>query len=286
MTRDERTVLTVDLGNTNASAALVRVSAGAVLSVRRLTSWAHSSPVTLRDPSEPIAKIERGFGDETVHRCALSAVGGHGVELDLRAELERLGLQVELHPSPGLDLLIDSPETCGFDRQYAMRAALETLRGRSSSGETCHGHAIVVDAGTALTVDAGRIGDQGSLEFLGGSIALGPGELVRSITAAGARLPEFEIDPAVHVPALGRSTTGALRSGAVVGFRGAVRELVHSIASEAFGGLEGVELFLTGGASAFAQPALLGAEGAGHIHEAPLVHEGLAHAALAGGSPR
>ena len=136
---------------------------------------------------------------------------------------------------------------------------------------------IVIDAGTALTVDAGRIEAGGGRTFLGGAIALGPGQLAAALTAAGARLPAFSLEG--DAPALGRSTTDALRSGVITGFRGVVRELCSGIAAEAFGGTDGVVAYLTGGARGFARTAV-GQVFAETVEDESLVHAGLARAAL------
>jgi type III pantothenate kinase len=123
----------------------------------------------------------------------------------------------------------------GEDRLFAARGALE-LVGRS---------AIVVDAGTALTVDALRAGESGErAAFLGGAIAPGPDLLSASLGSGTAQL--YAIDPRPGVPALGRDTREALESGVCVGFLGAARELVRRVAEEA--GFRAPDLVLTGGA--------------------------------------
>ena len=211
-----------------------------------------------------------------VERCAISAVGAIDSQVALERIVDGRGLDVTVFPSPGLELRIDSPETCGADRQYAVRAALERA---AASGEE---RVLVVDAGTALTVDAGQIEGDARV-FLGGAIAPGPGTLARALSDAGARLPTFEVQPHSEehpVPALGRSTDEALRSGVVVGFHGAVLELARAISVEAFGDASEVKVFLTGGARAFALAALEGVFDAKVVIEPSLVHHGLAIASV------
>lgn len=268
-------VLTIDLGNSGASAALVRLDGAEVVSSTRTALFSGTRSDDAHGALEALlaAPVE---GAPAVERCAISAVGA----IDSQHALERLvdgrGLDVSVYPSPGLDLWIESPETCGADRQYAMRAALE--RAAASGAD----RVIVVDAGTALTVDAGRI-EGFARVFLGGAIAPGPGTLARALSDAGARLPSFDVRPSTHdrpVPALGRSTDDALRAGVVVGFRGTVAELARSVVADAFDDGDGVRVFLTGGARAFALDALEGVFGGTVVIEPSLVHHGLAIAAV------
>ena len=218
-------------------------------------------------------------------------MGEPAEERRVRALLEGLGLTAPEQPDPGLDLRIDHPETCGVDRLLAARAAAELVRGRAAAGAPVQG-LIVVDAGTAVTVDAVAL-DGERPAFLGGAIAPGPGTLARSLGEAGARLHEVSLEGGVE--ALGRSTERALRAGVVVGFHGAVRALCESIAREAFGerapsgdsaspsagaprGERPILGVLTGGASALARGAVTEALGAPPLEEPLLVHLGLAAA--------
>lgn len=245
-----RRVLTLDLGNTSGSLAVVGARSASILAAGPADALAEWWPADLE-------RCESG---------ALSAVGGHGAEARAAELLGRSCARVLVRPDAGLVLDIDSPETCGSDRQYAMRAALARTGGP----------VLVVDAGTALTVDAGTLRD-GQPVFLGGSISLGPGSTAAAITARGARLPDFDF--AVDSPALGRSTLEALAAGVAVGFRGAVRELARGIAGEAFGPGPAPAVHLCGGARAFARGVLLEEFGGALVEEPLLVHLGLALAA-------
>jgi pantothenate kinase type III len=162
----------------------------------------------------------------------------------------------DFRPDPGLRVDCRAPEEVGRDRLFAARGALEL----SPVG------AIVVDAGTALTVDAVRA--EGV--FLGGAIAPGPALLARVLAEGTARLPR--IAPSERAPALGRDTEEALQVGVVHGFRGAARELVDRV-SEA-SGLAQVPVVLAGGARGFLrEPTAFPAR---RVREEPdLVHIGL-----------
>lgn len=228
--------------------------------------------------------------------AAISSVAGAGsYERLVSAVSAGITGPVLAPPATGLELDVRHPETVGHDRLFAAAAALA----RAGSG------ALVVDAGTALTVDAvlASEGERGQVErcspiagpssdpaadtgaapapgrilpggiFLGGAIAPGPGLLARSLAEGGAQLPEVSAELAVP-PALGRHTADALRSGILVGFVGAARELVARLREET--GLGSAPLFLTGGARALLRDGLSGAREVEH-----LVHEGLLAALLA-----
>jgi type III pantothenate kinase len=159
---------------------------------------------------------------------------------------------------------VRTPQTVGRDRLYAARGALEWT-GRA---------AVVIDAGTALTVDAVRPLDDGPFAgaFLGGAIAPGPALLADALARGGALLPRVE--PELDVPALGRDTPSALRAGIAVGFAGAARELAARVAAEA--GLGGAPIVLTGGARAYVRDVLL--DDFEVLEDEHLVHRGLAAA--------
>lgn len=267
-------VWTLDLGNTNASLASTSLrgpSSSEGLAVTTLLASGPSAPLDwLDEVLGALQDPERPFGEGRTF-AAVSAVGAPALEESAAGILQRFGARTLVRPDAGLVLDIESPETCGSDRQYAMRSALEQAR---AAGATC---ALVVDAGTALTVDAGEW--RASVPtFLGGAIALGPGSAALALERAGARLPRVELR--VDAPALGRSTTEAIAAGVIVGFRGAVRELVRGVLAEAFSARSKPQVFLTGGARSFAAPALEGLPGGAPVLDPLLVHRGLALAAL------
>jgi len=251
-------VLTLDLGNTNASLALADPAGAGDAPVQRLLAAGSGRDLAWID------EAAKHIG--AVDVAAISAVGAEACEDEAAALLARFAPDVRVRPAAGLTMAIRNPETCGFDRQYAMRAALEAAR---AAGRT---RAIAIDAGTALTVDAGALRG-GAPTFLGGAIAVGPGTAADALTRSGARLPRFELTPVA--PALGRSTPEALAAGVAVGFRGAVRELAREVAREAFGGAGDVHVSLTGGARAFAEAALDDLGAATVVTDPLLVHRGL-----------
>ena len=122
----------------------------------------------------------------------------------------------------------DEPARVGVDRLLNALAAYERTAG------AC----IVVDAGSAVTVDA----VDASGAFLGGAIVAGPGLAAAALHDHTAQLPCME--PRVPESAIGRNTGAAIEAGLYHACRGAVAELVGAIAAEA-GGVEHV--LATGG---------------------------------------
>ena len=235
-----------------------------------------------------VAAVPRPF-----RRVAVASVASDERLAALTSTLADEGLRAPLvNPSSGLHLALERPETCGFDRQYAARAAL----GRQA------GPCVVVDAGTALTVDAvvpaghpsaralEAIGGTAPVDvagvFLGGAIAPGPRMLAEALGRGGARLWEVDLSP--DAPALGRSSDEAMRSGVVVGHAGAAVHLARAVARGAgLGELDrATPVWLTGGAAPFVRYALEEAFGS-ELHVATgLVLEGLAAAIGGTGSDR
>lgn len=208
-------------------------------------------------------------------RAAVAGAGGGRALISCVAaarDLDRVtaicaqgGLEVSTNPEVGLRTDCHEEHTIGRDRLYA---ALGVWQASGAS-------AIVVDAGTALTVDALRGAADGGV-FLGGAIAPGPELLARSLAAGTADL--YEVQARADAPALGKRTLDALTAGVSVGFRGAAQELIRQVAREAQFSME-VPVWLTGGAA----PLLDGIE---VLTERPcqrdplLVHRGLCATSL------
>jgi type III pantothenate kinase len=231
--------LTVDLGNTRAKLALWDDVPELPAAPLERADWP-SGPALAHELAQRAQAWSALHGE--LRGIALAAVGSRELESEVAHALsERWPDRLVREPACGLQLELRSHETIGRDRLYAARGAAARLR-RS---------AIVVDAGTALTVDALRIDASGRAAFLGGAIAPGPELALRALALHGARLPAIAlraVAPAA-VPALGRDTQEALRAGAVHGLRGTARALVDAIAHEAQ--LEDCPVALTGGARAY-----------------------------------
>jgi type III pantothenate kinase len=134
-----------------------------------------------------------------------------------------------------IDVRVERPTEVGADRLVNAFAAARF-----------HGTpAIVVDIGTATTVDA--VGSDGA--FLGGAIAAGPQMCLDALAAGTAKLPRVEL--AGSPRAIGRNTAEALLAGAVHGHTGAVSELIARVRAELPEITEALapRIILTGGGS-------------------------------------
>jgi type III pantothenate kinase len=130
------------------------------------------------------------------------------------------------------------PETIGADR----------LANAVAGWERYHAPVIVADFGTALTFDV----ITGDGRYIGGVIAPGLPLMTDYLAERTALLPHIELGGRYH--AVGRSTREAMQIGAIVGYRGMVREIFDHVKA----GLNdpGVRLCATGGYAARAVSGL------------------------------
>jgi type III pantothenate kinase len=130
----------------------------------------------------------------------------------------------------GVGIDYPAPKTIGADR-LANAAAAAVLYGWP---------AIVVDFGTAVTFDI--ISERKS--YIGGVIAPGLEAMTNFLYQRTALLPKLSLrEPR---SAIGRSTIEAMRSGAIHGYRGLVREIIARIKAERFARRR-VKVVATGG---------------------------------------
>lgn len=86
--------------------------------------------------------------------------------------------------------------------------------------------AIIIDFGTAVTFDV--ISSEPA--YCGGVIAPGLGAMSGYLTKKTALLPEIDLEEPES--AIGKSTVHAMQVGAVIGYRGLVREIIGKICEE------------------------------------------------------
>lgn len=121
----------------------------------------------------------------------------------------------------GLKVKYRNPHEVGADRIAGAIGAALRRPGKNL---------IVVDSGTATTLDVvTATGD-----YLGGAILPGVGISVDSLAGKTAKLPTVEIMR--PTAALGRSTIESIQAGVYHGQVGAIRQLLHELTREAFGG--------------------------------------------------
>lgn len=217
-------MLLVDVGNSRCKWALLRSGA-----------WLHQGAA---DNGEWTA-VRRAFADlPRPSRILVSNVAGEAMAERLRAACAAWQCPVEFIAACAEQCGVRNgylqPEKLGSDRWAALIAAWN-LR---------HGACLVVNCGTATTVDA--LSAQG--EFLGGLILPGPRLMQRSLAANTAQLAE----EAGAVRDFPRNTADAIRSGALRATVGAIQHQFDILRLRH----ETVHCLLAGGAAAEVQPHL------------------------------
>lgn len=224
-------VILVDIGNT--SAAIGLAANGAIARRGRL--------LTADNTAESIrASLRRLIGRRRATSAVFCSVVPRANRPWLR-ELKRLVggnvIPVSHRICLGLKIKYPLPRTIGADR-------LADACGAAGY----HGVPVIVaDFGTAATFDV----VSRNREYLGGVIAPGPAIMSDCLPERTALLPRIRLRPSCG--GIGRSTVGAMRIGAVVGYRGLVREITAHLLKAI--GERPVKLCATGG---YAREALRG----------------------------
>ncbi|QDT01455.1 type III pantothenate kinase [Adhaeretor mobilis] len=230
-------LLAIDVGNSRVKLGLFRAAAACEDKPQTMLPIAppplavpdEVASVVHRDRSvrEWLAEV-RAFVDKvqcesvegTTLACSVASV--HPSVLgDLQLGLKRSGigpLEVLTQKSLSLQANINEPEKVGIDRLLAVVAANRLRR--------AHEAAIVVDAGSAITVDL--LDTEGV--FQGGAILPGMQLASQALQQGTAALPQIAIDSKQEAPAaIGRTTQEAIGSGIYWGTIGAVRELTNQL---------------------------------------------------------
>jgi len=111
---------------------------------------------------------------------------------------------------------LDPESLVGVDRLLNAAAAYDTAK------QAC----VVVDAGTAVTIDF--VDGEGT--FHGGAILPGVRMMLQALDEKTAQLPEVGFKPPAE--AIGHNTAEAMLTGVFHGVRGAVRELTEKYAEQ------------------------------------------------------
>lgn len=166
----------------------------------------------------------------------ISNVAGSQAESDLTALLKPWRIQPQWIMASASQCGITSryaePEQLGCDRWAALIAAWHRVQ------RTC----LVVDAGTAMTVDA--LSSTG--EFLGGIIVPGPDIMKKALTGRTGTLTAFVPG---HFQDFPINTQNALYSGMIQALAGALERMYHLLANHS-GKQAPVEIIMTGGSAA------------------------------------
>ncbi len=183
-------------------------------------------------PNEPFAWYVASVHGETSRQ----------LEQAVRGIRPRDTLHVLSYRDVPLEICVERPERVGLDRLAAAVGANHLRRPNRP--------AIVVDVGTAITVDA----LDASGAFLGGAILPGPGLTARALHEHTDQLPLIDARPGGEAePPIGKSTEAAMRSGLFYGALGSVRELVRHMTT-ALG--QRPQVLLSGGYARLLAPRL------------------------------
>jgi type III pantothenate kinase len=242
-------ILELDLGNTCAKWRIVTDRAEiAAQGVADIADWlAGQFPEVWRLDAE---------------RARIASVLAPSIENELVAKIQsELSLTVQLARSTanccGVTNAYTNPERLGVDRWLALIAAYKSC-----------GHAVmVVDAGTALTIDA--VDDAG--HHIGGYIIPGI-RLMEHALSNGTDRVRYESGQAIASVTLGRDTRDCVQHGVVAALVGAI-----IVASEQFKAAVGKPplIYITGGSSALLNECLQNISALDIRVEADLVLNGL-----------
>jgi type III pantothenate kinase len=209
-------LLAVDVGNTN---TVLGVFDGETM----VADWRLATEAN-RMPDEHAMLLSalmshRGLSLSVIDAAIVSSVVPK-MTAHIREMLEKYTNVTPLIVGPGIEtgvrIAVDNPREVGADRIVNALAAFRLYGGP----------AIVIDLGTATTLDA--VSSDGT--YLGGAIAPGLTSSVEALSRFTARLPRVEmVRPA---RALGRDTAGAMQSGIILGHASMIEGMVRRIAAE------------------------------------------------------
>lgn len=224
--------LVVDIGNTSTTIGLA--SLRQVSRVHRLEGGEHRA-------GDILAILERVLEHRVVEGCALCSVVP-----DVNARWLRILKRVTGHTPLLVRNTLDLGVVINYPRPHTIGA--DRLANASATVARFGAPAIVADFGTALTFDV----LSADAEYVGGAIAPGLPVMTDYLAEKTALLPHIELTG--RPPAIGRSTVGAMRIGANVGYRGIVREIVDHL--KAGLGVRTIQLVATGGYARWALQGL------------------------------
>lgn len=177
-----------------------------------------STPVRIATSKLSSSVFSRFLGQRRVRKVVVSSVVPKKNRMISKAAGKTGVLWLNSTVKLGVGIDYPAPETIGADR-LANAAAVAALYG-------CP--AIVVDFGTAVTFDI----VSARRNYIGGVIAPGLEAVTNFLYQRTALLPKLSLKEPRR--AIGRSTIGAMLSGAVFGYRGLVREILARIRAEQF----------------------------------------------------
>jgi type III pantothenate kinase len=203
-------ILTIDVGNTDTSWVIFKDDAVADNGRQPTASW-KSSRV------KKIPEIWKSVDGPAIVASVLRGVPV-GLKSVLRKHFPKRWAEYPKTVPAGLSIDIDAPEQVGPDR-------LATALGAWLRAGREHG-AVIIDAGTAITVDG--VTPKGA--YAGGAIAAGIRLSFAALHEHTARLPLIEPSGDVTIP--GRDTIQAMRAGVMMGAACLIEGLATRIAKK------------------------------------------------------
>jgi type III pantothenate kinase len=202
-------ILVIDVGNTSTSVALAE--GRRLRHVSRLpTHGPNGSPAAMAALARRRAGRRRLDGAVL---CSVVPARDAAWLRALRPVCTAEPIRVTHRSRLGVSIEYPRPATIGADR----------LANACAAWNRYHEAVIVADFGTALTFDV--ISQTGA--YLGGIICPGLPLMTDYLAEKTALLPHIRLEG--RFGAIGRSTREAMRIGALVGYRGMIRELYHHV---------------------------------------------------------
>lgn len=202
-------LLAVSVGNTR-----TRVGAFVEGELREVSTFRNDRHDRIGAAIEEAYKPLHGVEDAHVLMSSVNPSAVDAVLALLKQKLDRTVFRVEQDLPIPIGRQLDPEALVGEDRLLNAAAAYDKL------GQAC----VVVDAGTALTVDY----VDGAGTFHGGAIVPGAQLMLDALTQRTALLPDVEFKKPEEL--IGHNTTQAMLTGAFYGIRGIVRSITEAYA--------------------------------------------------------
>jgi len=219
-------IITIDIGNSYVKCAVIdgdRVLGGERVETKRCENSTVANDMVRRVTSA-VLSIDRAILSSVVPPVTANVVRAVEKQLGSRPQVVDCNMRLPFRFAVG------EPSQVGTDRICAAAGALGLKRR----------NAIIIDVGSAITVDVVRDG-----AFLGGVIAAGPGMMLASLHRHASQLPEIDF-ARLNTPFPGSfdTTRTAMTLGAGLGGVGAIRESVRYLEASVGASLR---KYLTGG---------------------------------------
>ena len=223
---ESRQLVAVDVGNSSVKLAAAH---GDVVHDHAIP---HSSP---RWEQSVLDWAQRIFGEHPIawRMASVRRSAANQLSDAIYQRVAPTQIQFVTHRHVPMPVAVDHPDRLGIDRLLSAFAA--SRRARMP--------AVVIDAGSAVTVDW----VSGSGEFGGGAILPGLGLQSRSLSTETEALPQLQWDDPRPFRLPARNTADAIRAGILVGLSAAIDELIERYGANAEAASEPPSVFLTGG---------------------------------------